>query len=153
MAYKLSCSAACRILVHWSGVEHATSELKGRFLTTGPPEKSLCRVLVVACRIFASCDIFHCSTWTLFVLHGFGSCGPWAVEHAGSVAAACRLSCSLVCGMLVPWPGIKPMPPCIARWILNHWTTREIPLRVFIINKCWLLSNAFSVSLSMIIFL
>ena len=30
------------------------------------------------------------------------------------------------CGILVPQPEIEPSPH-IARWILNHWTTREVP--------------------------
>ena len=25
------------------------------------------------------------------------------------------------------WPGIRPTPPCIERWSLNHWTAREVP--------------------------
>ena len=28
-------------------------------------------------------------------------------------------------GILAPWPGIQPVPPCIGS--LNHWTTREVP--------------------------
>ena len=33
----------------------------------------------------------------------------------------------LSCGMrhLVPQPGIKPRPPALGAWSLNHWTTRE----------------------------
>ena len=46
------------------------------------------------------------------------------IEHTDSLVIALRLSCSLGCGILVPQPGIEPMSP-IARWILNHWTTRE----------------------------
>ena len=30
-------------------------------------------------------------------------------------------------GILVPWPGIKPMPPEVEAWSLNHWTAREFP--------------------------
>ena len=26
------------------------------------------------------------------------------------------------CGILVPQPGIKPMPPALEVWSLNHWT-------------------------------
>ena len=29
------------------------------------------------------------------------------------------------CGILVPWPGIKPMSPSLGTWSLNHWTTRD----------------------------
>ena len=28
---------------------------------------------------------------------------------------------------LVPWPRIKPGPPQLGVWSLNHWTTRELP--------------------------
>ena len=41
VARRLSCSAACRILVPQSGTEPAAPALKGSFLTTGPPGKSL----------------------------------------------------------------------------------------------------------------
>ena len=30
-------------------------------------------------------------------------------------------------GILVPQPGIKPAPPALEVWSLNHWTTREVP--------------------------
>ena len=39
---------------------------------------------------------------------------------SGSVVTAAGLSCPEICGILVPWPGIKPVLPCIARWIPNH---------------------------------
>ena len=28
----------------------------------------------------------------------------------------------IACGFLVPWPGIKPVPPALEAWSLNHWT-------------------------------
>lgn len=31
------------------------------------------------------------------------------------------------CGVLVPRPGIEPVPPAFAAWYLNHWIVREIP--------------------------
>ena len=35
----------------------------------------------------------------------------------------------LSCNMqdLVPWPGIKPRPPALGAWSLNHWAPREVP--------------------------
>ena len=30
-------------------------------------------------------------------------------------------------GYLISWPGIRPRPPSLGAWSLNHWTTREIP--------------------------
>ena len=35
--------------------------------------------------------------------------------------------CRMACGILVPRPGIEPMPPALEAWSLNHWTTREVP--------------------------
>ena len=41
----------------------------------------------------------------------------------------------MACGILVPWPGIKPVPPAMEAQSLNHWTTREVPnLSVLISN-------------------
>ena len=34
-------------------------------------------------------------------------------------------------GTLVPWPGIKPVPPALETQGLNHWTTKEIPENCF----------------------
>ena len=32
------------------------------------------------------------------------------------------------CGILVPQPGIEPVPPAVEAQSLNHWTAREVPL-------------------------
>ena len=53
-------------------------------------------------------------------------CPGFLVVAGGSVVAAHRFSCPLACKILVLQPGIKPTSPCIGRWILNHWTTREV---------------------------
>ena len=38
------------------------------------------------------------------------------------------------CEILVPQPAIKPTPP--VGWILNHWTTREVPaIKVIFLNS------------------
>ena len=36
--------------------------------------------------------------------------------------------CHVACRILVPPSGIKPVPPAVEAQILNHWTTREVPL-------------------------
>ena len=33
----------------------------------------------------------------------------------------------VVCGILVSWPGIKPVSPAVVAWSRNHWTVREVP--------------------------
>ena len=30
-------------------------------------------------------------------------------------------------GILVPWPGIKPVPPALEAWSPNYWTSRKVP--------------------------
>ena len=35
------------------------------------------------------------------------------------------------CGILVPRPGIEPVPLAVEAWSLNHWTTREVPAHCF----------------------
>ena len=66
------------------------------------------------------------------------------------LVVACRLRCSVACEILVLQAGIEPTSPasqeldmtqrvnnsnpCIARWVLNHWTTRAVPdINLF----CW----------------
>ena len=36
------------------------------------------------------------------------------------------------CGILVPRPGIEPVPPALGAWSLNHWAAREVPVCSFI---------------------
>ena len=43
--------------------------------------------------------------------------------------------CPVACGILVPQPGIKPAPPALEVWSLNHWTTREVPAYIFNIKS------------------
>ena len=35
--------------------------------------------------------------------------------------------CCAACGILIPRPGIKPVPPAVKARSPNHWTTREFP--------------------------
>ena len=35
--------------------------------------------------------------------------------------------CHATCGILVPWPGMEPVPTVLETWSLNHWTAREVP--------------------------
>ena len=35
------------------------------------------------------------------------------------------------CGILVSWPGIKPVPPALEAQSLNHWTIRDISIFSF----------------------
>ena len=90
-----------------------------------------------------------------FEIHSFiysgctGSCswhsdffcwGTPALERGGggegSSAQQGRLSCPGARTILVSSPGIKLHVRCTGRWILNHWTTREVLLFIlFFFNE------------------
>ena len=63
------------------------------------------------------------------VLCDFSCFGAWALEWTGSVVVVYGLSCP-TCGSLLPNQESNYIP-CIGRWILNHWSTREIPYPSF----------------------
>ena len=73
-------------------------------------------------------EFFFQNVFIYLVASGL-SCNMWdlLLWYTGSVVGACGLSCTRACGIFVPSPGIEPTFPCIARWILNHWTTRKVP--------------------------
>ena len=61
-----------------------------------------------------------------FSLRDFSYCPAWALGPRASAGAACVLSCSKACGIFLDQPGVEPASPAfIARWILNHGSTRE----------------------------
>ena len=37
----------------------------------------------------------------------------------------------VACRILVPWPGVEPMPPAVEAWHPNHWAAREVPSSQF----------------------
>ena len=47
------------------------------------------------------------------------------------------LSCSM--WALAPWPGIKPRPPALGARSVSHWTTREVPVPLFLKPKIQLI--------------
>ena len=82
-------------------------------------------------------SFLRCVGFSLVVVCEFSlsSCGVWAPECMGSVVcntrtlwlrcvssvvAACRLSCPMACGILVPRPGIEPAS--------LHWKVDSLPL-------------------------
>ena len=74
-------------------------------------------VLVVVHVIFiVSCELFHCSTQTLWL------------SSTGSVVVAHRLCCPMACGILVSQPGIKPMTSALQDGLLTTGPPRKSPL-------------------------
>ena len=83
------------------------------------------------CGGFSCCRARALGSWaSVVVARGLSSCGSWALEHRLS---SCGAGAQLPHGM---WDLSSPTRdqtrvPCIGRWILNHWTTREVPLIYF----------------------
>ena len=57
-------------------------------------------------------------------------CHPWGCKESDMTGGLNnnKIETSRI---LVPWPGIEPMPPALGAWSLNHWTTREVPFPNF----------------------
>ena len=53
-------------------------------------------------------------------------CWVFLTAHGSSLVVTRGLNCSVACGILVPWPGIKPEPLAVEAWSPNYWTTREL---------------------------
>ena len=47
VAHRLVCCGTCGILVPWPGIKHVSPALESRFLTTGPPGKSLSQAFLM----------------------------------------------------------------------------------------------------------
>ena len=56
---------------------------------------------------------------------GFSCCGTRALQHAGSAVAVHQLSSPMVCGILVPGPGIEPLTPALAIGFLTTEPARK----------------------------
>ena len=90
------------------------------------------------------CSGFSCcgaralgSRASVIVTGGLSSCGSQAVEHRLS---SCGAQVSLLRSMWdLPGPGLEPMSPALAGRILNHCTTREVPVMHFKGNCSWIL--------------
>ena len=85
-------------------------------------------------RAFSICSKWGLATFFAVASHfgGFSCCraqalGAWAqqLQRLSTVVVAHGSSCSETCGIFLVRDGTHV--PCIGRWILNHWTTREAP--------------------------
>ena len=79
---------------------------------------------------------FSCSTQNFIVAHGCSSWGTWAPKSSTSVDVVRRLSCSTARGILISPTRNRTCILCIAMWILNHWTVREVPVKFLLTDLC-----------------
>ena len=110
----------------------------------------LCSFICLLCWVFVAVHGLSLLSERGLLLWGFFCGGAQALCVQASVVVALGLSCSLACGLfpdqglnlcplnwqadsypscgiLVPWPGIKPRPSTVRAWSPNHWTTRKSP--------------------------
>ena len=104
--------AACGIQFSNQGSNLGPLHWERGVLTTGPPRKSL---NVLFGFVFLAASGLCCGSKGL------------SLRHAGSLELPCGLR------DLSSPTGYRASVPCIARRILNHWTTREVPLNVLLI--------------------
>ena len=78
--------------------------------------------------------ILSCSLWKLFYffLVLFYRSSYWVISIYVSSSLLFFWPCHTACGILVPWPGIRSVPPALELLSLNHWSAWEILL--FIIS-------------------
>ena len=118
---------------------------KSGVLATGPPGKSYIFCFKYICIYFWLHWLFGCYSWAS------SSCGKWGPP----LLLVCQLLTAVpfLVAEHLPWaPGLQYLRhtglvalrpvgssptrnqtsvPCIGRWILNHWTTREVPHLLF----------------------
>ena len=110
-----------------------------------------CSTWALHCDARVSLQLWHAGCFFSLQLWGMGSraCGLCSLCHVGSLVEVHELSS---CGMGLVARGMWDLSsptrdqthvPCIGRWILYHWTTREIPLIVFLKWKFRLLRPLF----------
>ena len=51
----------------------------------------------------------------------------WKQDMVNSLPFFFFFGCTVASGILVPWPGIEPVPPALEAPNLNHWTARDVP--------------------------
>ena len=75
----------------------------------------------------SGCPTIHSLSFSLFFLSFFFFLQHWVfIAMWGLLYSQHEFSCLIAWGILVSWPGIKPVSPALeGRWILNHWTTRK----------------------------
>ena len=71
--------------------------------------------------------------WCLFFFLNFDCTGS-SLQYAGSLVVLGGFSYPVECGILGSPPRDWTCFPCIGRWILNHWTTMEVPLLVLLVS-------------------
>ena len=90
--------------------------------------------ILFSCESWAShCGGFSCCRAWALGCAGFSSCGFQALEsRLSSYGKGAQLSCSM-------WESCQTRDqtcvPCIARWLCNHWATREV-LRYTLLKGC-----------------
>ena len=81
----------------------------------------------------------HVRLWQILVV----AYGIFRWGTAGSVVEMHGLSCSAACGVLVPWPGIKPMSPALEGWFLTTAPPEKSQTCTFLICMSSMITKGF----------
>ena len=88
-------------------------------------------VFVTAHWLFSGCSkqglLLSCGAGATHC-RGFSCCRSWALGCSSSVVAAKGFV--VLQHVESSWTRDRTWIPCIGRWILNHWTPREVPLHI-----------------------
>ena len=90
--------------------------------------------------------VFHFLKYILFGINIATSAVLCLVFHSisFSILFLSFWPCRVTCRMLVPRPGIEPMPPAVEAQSPNHWTAREFPLSFyFLLLLLFIFKNLF----------
>ena len=84
---------------------------------------------------FFNTYLFGCLGSQLCYMESF-ACSSWALELVSSIVVARGLTCSVACGILVPWPRVKPTSPASRGRFLTPGSPGKSPSLSFK-NHCY----------------
>ena len=94
-------------------------------------------------------SLWHVGFFLQFLRIDFSCCKARTLECACSVVVLCGLSCSVVCWILVPCPGIKPMSPSLEGGLLTTGLRGKSPICQFYQLGSFIKKNA-SLTISLV---
>ena len=107
------------------GLEPVSPALAGGFLTTAPPEKPRIFPFIFGFQHF-DCDVSGYGSLCIFPTFEFVMLLGCVFIFLFYVFGCSPTRDLTACRILVPQPGIEPVPPAVEVQSPNHWTTGEV---------------------------
>ena len=80
--------------------------------------------------------LVYYSSWGCRVVHDWATILNWTVGDQGKCARYLLFVLHAACGILVPWPGIDPLPPAEEAWITRE-VLRYLLFASFLYHRRW----------------